>query len=110
MMDAIVLLPILAGIGLLYWSDQIKEENDLLKNLFRLIFLIMILLSLNLAVIDAKLNYAADSELVSSLADMVWYTGWIIFIVGCYYFFKILGSIYAWYGFKKQEKENEKYG
>lgn len=104
----IVLLPVLAGVGFLYWASQLEE--DVLKTLLQILFLPLLLLSIHFGVIDARLLYGADSELVQQLAMFAYYLGWIIFIVGAYLFFRLLGRIRDWFITRKKDREDEKYG
>lgn len=108
-MEAIVILPILAGIGLIFWSSIVKEEYPLLSLMLQFMFLPLILLSIHLAVIEATLVYAANTQLVTTLTSMVEYLGWLIFGVGGYFAFIILGKILEIVQQKKKDKEERKY-
>lgn len=107
---SLTLAPLIFGFGLLYWSSTIEEENNLLKHLFRLMFFPLMLLTLHLGILDVGLNYSADAETVALLGDIVWYIGLMIYIIGAYYFFVVLGKLKDWFMEKRESKEREKYG
>lgn len=106
----IILLPILAAFGFLYWSDQLDEEHAFLKLMFQLLFLPLILLSINFGVIYAGLVWSSDSQLVKLLADFSYYLGWIIFIVGAYIVLTLFKRIYDMILERKAQKREEKHG
>lgn len=104
-MTMIILLPVIAGLGLLYWAESIKEEQEYLATAFRFMFLPLIFLSIHFAVIDATLTYASDSDLVALLGDMSYYLGWLMFIVGVYYCFIAMAKAYDIVLQKRAEKQ-----
>ena len=105
----LTLLPVLAGLGLIYWSSVLEDEQAVFKLFLQILFLPLLLLSINFGVIDARLLYGADSELVVLLAQFAYYVGWVIFIVGAYLFFKLGGEIKDWFIERKARRESEKY-
>jgi hypothetical protein len=108
-MNIIILLPVLAGFGLLYWAKCIEEEHEYLALAFQFMFLPLTFLAIHLAVVDATITYAADTELVTTLANMSYYLGWLLFIIGIYYSFVAMGKAYNLVLQKKQEKQEAKY-
>ena len=109
-MDATILLPILSGFGLLFWSDQIREEHPILSLAFQLMFIPLIFLSIHLGIIEATITYAADTELVKVLSEVSYYYGILMFLIGVYYFFIIITKIKEALLQKRQQKMEEKYG
>jgi hypothetical protein len=104
------LFPLAAGFGFLYWADQLDVEHDILKLFFQLLFLPLTFLSINFAVIYARLVWAADAELVSLLGISVTILGWIMFIIGAYLVYILFMRVKDVVLRKKQEKMEEKYG
>jgi hypothetical protein len=107
-MDVLVLLPVLAGFGFLYWGSQV--EDAFLKLLFQLLFLPSVLFSVLLGVIDVRLLYASDSELVVALSTFTYILGWIIFIVAAYIIYRLFMFLKDMFLQKKKDKEEELYG
>lgn len=109
-MDIIILLPILSGFGLLYWASQLEDEDySILRMLFQLMFLPLTWLSIHFAVIDATITYASNTDLVSLLGDFVWYTGWLVFIVGAVWAFIVMKRVYELIMQKRRQREEERY-
>lgn len=93
-MGFIILLPVLVGFGLLYWSSMLDGEDfDVLKLLFRLLFIPLVFLSINFAVIDASLTYASDSALVAMLGSFSEYLGYLFMLVGLYFIYLLAKGI-----------------
>jgi hypothetical protein len=109
-MEATILLPIISGIGLLFWSDQVKEEHPILSLIFQLMFIPLVFLSVHLGVIEATLTYAADTQLVETLTEVSYYFGWLMFGIGVYYAFIIMGKAKDIVLQKRAEKHQRKYG
>lgn len=103
-------LPLVAGLGLLYWSEQIKEDHPILTMAFRFMFIPLVWLSIHFAVIYVGLIYSANSELVIQLAQFSYYLGWLFFGIGVYYSFVVFGNIKDIIMQKKRDKEDAKYG
>lgn len=104
-----ILLPILVGFGMLFWSSMLSEEEEDLKLIFRLFFIPCVWLSLHIATIYAHLDYTADSELIIILSDIVKYTSWLIWIIGAYYIFFILKKLYDVIMNNKTKEASDKY-
>ena len=109
-MDATILLPILSGIGLLFWSDQVKDEHPILSLIFQLMFIPLVFLSVHLGIIEASISYASDAELVETLSDISYYFGWLMFGIGAYYAFVIMGKAKDIVMQKRAEKRQRQYG
>lgn len=107
-LEIIVLIPILTGFGLLYWAEQ--SEDNILKLMFRLIFLPLVWLSIHLAFIDITILYASNADLILTLTELITYTTWVFFIVGAYILYKLLMQVKDWLAKKKSEREDELYG
>jgi hypothetical protein len=109
-MDAIVLMPIIAGIGLIFWSDSIKPEYPFMAFMLQLMFIPLIFLSVHLGIIEASITYASNSALVETLSNVAYYIGWLMWGIGIYFAFVIMGKAYDIVRQKKAEKNNRKYG
>lgn len=109
-MDATILLPILSGIGLLFWADQVKEEHPILSLIFQLMFIPLVFLSVHLGVIEASITYASNAALVETLANVTYYFGWVMFGVGAYYAFIIMAKAYDIVMQRKEKKRERMYG
>ena len=105
----ITALPLLAGFGLLYWSSLLDDDEWFLKLAFRFMFIPVLFLSIDFAIIDARLLYGADSVLVVTLTEFAYYFGWLLFGVGVYYCFVALNKAYDIVQQKKADKESAKY-
>ena len=108
--NMIILLPIVAGFGLLYWASQLEEDQAILKLMFQLMFIPLIWISSHFAVIDAQINYGSNEAMVTLLSDFVYYLGWVFFIVGAYICLRIFLEIKDWFVTRKKKKQEEKYG
>jgi hypothetical protein len=109
-MDSIIFIPLLAAFGFLYWASQLEDEDyAVLKLLFQFLFIPLIWLSIHFAIIDASINYASEPALVELLADVVYYLGWIVFIIGVYYAFIIFKNVRDIILTKRQERKDAKY-
>ena len=108
-MDFIIILPLVFGFGLLYWANGITNEDNILKHFFRLMFFPLMLLSLHFAIIDATLTYASDPALVELISLSVSILGYMIFIIGVYYAFYVLGRVKDFITQKKADNEEGKY-
>jgi hypothetical protein len=109
-MDTIILVPILAAFGLLYWSSQLEDDDyAILKLLFQFFFIPLVWVSVHLAVIDVSINYASNTALVTLLTEFVYYLGWVVFIIGVYYAFIIFRNIYNMILQKREAKKEAKY-
>lgn len=106
----ITFVPLAIGLGFLYWASQLDEEHHVLQLVFQLLFIPLCWISINFALIDARLIYSSDAELVKGLADMVFYLGWVFFIIGAYIVYRLFVTIKDWILQKKMEKEEEDYG
>ena len=106
----IVGLPLLAGFGLLYWADQVKEDAPILALVFQLMFLPCIFLSITFAVQYLTLVYGAYSDMVITLSEFAYYFGWLFFIVGLYLLYVLVKKIVAWFTEKKKAREEKLYG
>lgn len=106
----ITLLPILAGFGLLYWGSTLVDDEWLLRLIFQFLFIPLCWISVNLGVIDAKIVYSSDVELVSTLSQLVEYLGYVFFIVGVYYFFRTCKKIYDNVRKGRADREAERHG
>ena len=100
---SLILLPILIGLGFLYWASQL-ENDPILQFIFRLFFIPSILLSVNMGLIFARLSYAADTELISLLADLAYYVTLLLYGIGVYYLILIMGMIRDIWLQKKADK------
>lgn len=113
-MDAIVLMPLVVGVGLLYWSSLISDDPEnghpILRLMLQFMFFPLIFMSIQFGVIDATLLYASDTVLVEQLAMMAYYFGWLLFAVGAYYCFVVFKGIWDMIARRKKEKDDEKYG
>ena len=109
-MDTIILIPLIAAVGLLYWASQLEDEDYMiLKLLFQFMFIPLVWVSTHLAIIDVSINYASNSALVVLLADFVYYLGWVVFIIGVYYAFIIFNNIRKIILQKQEAKKEGKY-
>lgn len=109
-LDTIILVPILAGIGLLYWSSLLEDDDyAILKLLFQLMYIPLVWLSIHLSIIDVSINYASNTDLVTTLSNIVYYLGWIVFIIGVYHAFIIFNNIRKIILQKKIERRESKY-
>jgi hypothetical protein len=108
-MNIIILLPILSGFGLLYWATQLEEDYAILKLLFQLMFVPFCWLSIHFAVIDATITYASNTDLVSLLADVAYYLGWVAFIIGVAICFIIFKNLYNLIMQKRKSKKEARY-
>lgn len=108
-MESIIVMPILAGIGLLFWADSVKLEYPLLALMLQFMFLPLTLLSVHFGVIEATLWYSSNTQLVTTLASIAEYFGWLIFGVGGYFAFIILGKVRESIQLKKQSREDNRY-
>jgi hypothetical protein len=109
-LDTIVIIPLLAAFGLLYWASQLEDEDyAILKLLFQFLFIPLVWLSVHIAVIDISINYASNTDLVSALADFVYYLGWVVFIIGVYYAFIIFKNVRNIVLQKKEDRRQAKY-
>ena len=109
-MDAIVLMPIIAGIGLIFWSDSIKPEYPFMAFMLQLMFIPLIFITVQLGIIEASITYASNIELVETLADISYYIGWLMYGIGAYYLFVVMGKALDVVRQRKAERDNEKYG
>jgi hypothetical protein len=109
-LSTIIILPILTAFGLLWWGNQIKDEHPLLTFIFQLLFLPMMYISFHFAVIQATLIYASEPTIVELLADLTYYLGWVLFIVGAYYCFMLFKGLYDSVKQHKEDKKREMYG
>lgn len=109
-MDATILIPILSGIGLLFWADQVKEEHPLLTLMFQLMYIPLIFISIHLGVAEATITYASNTELVKTLANTTTYLGYVMMIVGAYYVFQIIIKIKDIVLERRQAKHERRYG
>jgi hypothetical protein len=100
----------LAGIGFLYWADQLDEEHAVLKLMFQFLYIPLLWLSINFAVIDVGLVYGADAELIARLGDFVYYLGWVFFFFGAYLVYNIFMRLKDWFVERKRRREEERYG
>ena len=109
-MDTIILIPLLAAFGFLFWANQLEDEDyAILKLLFQFLFIPLVWLSIHLAIIDVSINYASNSDLIVLLTDFVYYLGWIVFIIGVYYAFIIFNNIKNIILQKREKKREAKY-
>jgi hypothetical protein len=110
-LDTIVLIPLLSAFGLLYWSSQLEDQDDyvILRLLFQLLYIPLVWLSVHLAIIDVSINYASNTDLVTTLTDFVYYLGWVVFIIGVYHAFIIFKNIKDIILQKKAEKSAAMY-
>ena len=109
MTDSLVIaLPLLIGFGLLYWSSQLDEENILIL-IFQGLFIPLSWLSIHFAVMFASINYALNPEIIELLANLSYYLGWLMFIFGIVYIFKIGQVIYQTVNGSVSNKQGEKY-
>jgi len=106
----IVGLPLLAGFGLLYWADQIREGSPLLALVFQLMFLPSVWLSITFGVEYLALVYGSASDMTVTLAEFASYLGWILFLIGLILLYGIVKEIVSWFNKKKQKKQEELYG
>jgi hypothetical protein len=106
----ITLLPVLVGFGLLYWGSLLSDDDWFLRLAFQLLFIPLCWLSINLGVINAKIVYASDIELVTAISSMAEYLGYLFLVVGVYYFFRTLGMVHDIIMQKKADKEDEMHG
>jgi hypothetical protein len=104
----IILIPIACAFGFLYWASQL-DDDSILKLLLQLMFIPLILISINLGVMYVRLDYADDAATIQALADFSYYLGWIIFIIGGYYAFWVMGKVKDFILQKREQKEAEKY-
>ena len=102
-------LPLLVGFGFLYWSSLLDEDAEVLKLLFRFLFIPFAWLSIHIAVVYARLDYLADPELVEILADLVYYSSIILYLVGFYYLFMIVVNVYLLIMNKREKNSEEMY-
>ena len=109
-LSMIIFLPIAIGFGFLYWASQLDENHPILALAFQLFFIPLAWISINFALINARLIYSADSELITSLGDLIYYLGWMLFIVGAYLVYNICLNLYDMFLERKRVKEEEKYG
>jgi len=109
-MDAIILIPLMSGFGLLFWADMVKEEHPILTLMLQFMFIPLIFLSVNLGVEEAAITYASNTALVATLADITYYFGWLMFGIGLYYAFVIMGKAKDVVMQKRAERYNKKYG
>lgn len=109
-MDAIVLIPLISGFGLLFWADMNKEEHPILCLMFQLMFIPLIFLTVKLGIAEATISYSSNADLVSTLADVTYYFGWLMFGIGAYYAFIIMGKAKDIVMQKRAERYNKKYG
>ena len=84
MFEIIIALPILIGLGLLYWGSQLTDEHAFLKFLFQMLNPPLWFLSLHLAVIGVGIMYGSQPELVVTLTSLTWYLGIFMLILGAY--------------------------
>ena len=108
-MEVIVLIPVLIGIGLFFWAEQVRDKHPILALLFQLMFIPLVYLTVDLAMTYVSVVYAANSEIVRVLGDVVYYLGWVIFIIGVYYCFVVMGKIYDIVRQRNNDKEAEMY-
>jgi len=104
-----ILIPLLVGFGFLYWSSVISDDEEILKLILRLFFIPSAWLSLHLATIYASLDYLGDVELVETLANNTLYLSWLLYIIGFYYIFMIIGKCYTAIMSYVAQKKEEKY-
>lgn len=109
-LSIIVLLPVLVGFGLLYWSSLLSEDYELLGMVFQLMFLPLSLLSIQFGIIDATIIYASDSVLVEQLGMFAYYLGWLIYGVGAFILMVIVLKVKDMLLAKRAAKQEEKYG
>lgn len=109
-MNIIVLLPLLTGLGLLYWSSLLDEDYTLLGFIFQLLFLPLAVVSIQLGVIDASIYYASNSDLVKTLADFTYYLGWLIYSVGAFILMVVVLKVKDMLIAKRNAKKEERYG
>lgn len=109
-LDTIILIPILAAIGLLYWSSLLESDDyAILKLLFQLLYIPLVWLSIHLAIIDVSINYSSNSDLVTTLTSFVYYLGWVVFIIGVYHAFIIFNNIRKIILQKKESRRESMY-
>lgn len=106
----LALLPLLFGFGLLYWANNLDEELSWLKLLFRLLFIPLFLLAVRFGLAGVSAVYPTNSELVTLLADVTYYVGWLLYIVGACLLIYIVWMVVKLAVGKKVEKNNAKYG
>lgn len=109
-MDAIVLIPLISGIGLIFWSSEVKDEHPLLALMLQLMFIPLTFLTIQLGIIETSISYASNTELVSTLSNISYYFGWLMYGVGAYYLFVVMGKVLDVVRQKKAEKDNKTYG
>jgi len=102
-------VPLIIGLGLLYWASQLEEQAPL-KFMLRLFFVPCVLISLHFGLIFSRMIYGSDVELTNLLADFVYYFSLLLYAIGVYYLFKIGKAVINIIQKKKQEREEELYG
>jgi hypothetical protein len=108
-LSMIIFLPVVVAFGFLYWAEQLDEEHGILKLMFQLFFIPLVWIAVNFAVINVRIIYSSDSELVGLLGDFTYYLGWVFFIVGAYIVYNIFIRLKDFIQQRKSEKESEKY-
>ncbi len=109
-MDAIILLPIISGFGLLFWADMVKEEHPMLTLMLQFMFIPLTFLSVQLGVEQVAISYASDSAMVETLTNVSYYIGWLMFGIGAYYAFVIMGKARDIVIQKRSDKQDKMYG
>jgi hypothetical protein len=109
-MDSMILIPLITGVGFIFWANDLKEEHPFLALLLQLMFIPLVFLSIHLAVIQATILYSSNAQLVTTLTSMVEYLSWILFGIGAYYLFIAMGRAKDMVMKKRQDDYNKKYG
>jgi len=107
--NIVIALPLLIGLGCLYWSSILDTEHVILQLILQLIFLPFTLISINLAATYIGIAYANNVDTILTLSRMVLYITWIMFGIGAYLCFTLLGRIYSMVKEWKFNKQREKY-
>jgi len=106
-MAMITFIPLAIALGFLYWASLLDDEHQILGLVFQLFFIPLSWVSINFALIDARLIYSSDVELVSGLGDLIYYLGWIFFIVGAYLVYNLFMNIYRLMQERKRQKDED---
>jgi len=108
MLWIIIVLPILIGIALMYWGSQLEEDN-ILKLVFQLLLLPLAFININYSITIIGYLYPQLTSLIDGLGDLVYYLGWVLFIVGGVMLLRILLKLKDYLLNKKEKRESEKY-
>jgi hypothetical protein len=110
LLGLLIFLPIIIGFGLMYWGSQLEEDHWFLKLLFQMLFLPLVLISINFGVLGTMQLYPSNFELVNLLTDVAYYTSWTLALVGFYSCLYIIWMVVKVTNAAGKLKQDEKYG